>query len=147
MAAHEMENRRIVGKGTHCKLDYLRGKDGSSRCGCHCCFLAWEPQCGHWGKGWQKYNLKGWIAGKKWHGISVLFVYREQTMWVLIDLQNLIAIIMEHRMVVLEGGLQWQQAYKAVWDALGLSWYSCTCAPLTVKPKHTAHLVGVPIRV
>lgn len=40
MAAHEMENRRIVGKDTHCKLDYLRGKDGSSRCGCHCCFLA-----------------------------------------------------------------------------------------------------------
>lgn len=40
MAAHEMENRRIVGKDTHCKLDYLRVKDGYSRCGCHYRFLA-----------------------------------------------------------------------------------------------------------
>lgn len=44
----------------------------------------------------------------------MLFVYREETMWVLIDLQNLVAIIMEHRMVTLEGDLQWQQACKVV---------------------------------
>lgn len=42
-------------------------------------------------------------------------------MWILIDLQNLVAIITEHKMVVLEGDLQWQQAGKAVRNALGLS--------------------------
>lgn len=51
MAAHEMENRRIVGKDTHCKLDYLRVKDGYSRCGCHYRFLARQRQCEHGGKG------------------------------------------------------------------------------------------------
>jgi len=48
-------------------------------------------------------------------------------MWILIDLQNLVAIIMEHKMVALEGDLQWQQARKAVCHVLGLSCSSCTC--------------------
>lgn len=93
-------------------------------------------------KGDKNVTWRAELLEKKWHGISVLFVYREETMWVLIDLQNLVAIIMEHRMVTLEGDLQWQQACKVVWDALGLSWYSCTCVPLSVKAKHMAHLMG-----
>lgn len=127
-----MENRRIAGKGTHCKLDYLRAKDGCSRCGCHYCFLAWQQQREHWGRVWQKYNLKCWVAGKnkqtnKRHGISVPFAWSEETMWILIDLQNLVAVIMEHKMVALQGDLQWQQACYVACNALGLSCWSCTC--------------------
>lgn len=74
-----------------------------------------------------------WIAGKnkqtnKRHGISVPFVWSEETMWILIDLQNLVAVIMEHKMVVLQGDLQWQQACYVACNALGLSCWSCTCA-------------------
>lgn len=58
---------------------------------------------------------------KKWHGVSVLPVYSEETMWILIDLQNLVAIIMEHKMVALEGDSQRQQACKVVCNALDLS--------------------------
>lgn len=91
-------------------------------------------------KGDKNVTWRAELLGKKWHGISVLFVYSQETMWVLIDLQNLVAILMEHRVVALD--LQWQQAGKALWDALGLSWYSCTCVPLTVKPKHVTQLMG-----
>lgn len=42
-------------------------------------------------------------------------------MWILIDLQNLVAIIMEHKMVALEGDSQRQQACKVVRNALDLS--------------------------
>lgn len=42
-------------------------------------------------------------------------------MWILIDLQNLVAIIMEQKMVLLEGDLQWQQARKVVCNAPSLS--------------------------
>lgn len=42
-------------------------------------------------------------------------------MWILIDLQNLVAVIMEHKMVALQGDLQWQQACYVACNALGLS--------------------------
>lgn len=42
-------------------------------------------------------------------------------MWIVIDLKNLVAIIMEYKMAVLEGVLQWQQACKVVCNALSLS--------------------------
>lgn len=41
------------------------------------------------------------LREKKRHGLSVLFVYQEETMCVLIDSHNLVAIIVEHRMVAL----------------------------------------------
>lgn len=61
------------------------------------------------------------LGGKKRHDISVLFVYSEETTWILIDLQNLVAITMEHSMVALDGDLSWQQACKVAHNALGLS--------------------------
>lgn len=48
-------------------------------------------------------------------------------MWILIDLQNLVAVIMEHKMVALQGDLQWQQVCYVACNALGLSCQSCTC--------------------
>lgn len=42
-------------------------------------------------------------------------------MRILIDLQNRVAIIMEHKMVALEGDLQWQRACKVMHNVLGLS--------------------------
>lgn len=52
-------------------------------------------------KGDKNVTWRAELLQKKRHGISVLFVYREETKWVLIDLQNLVAIIMEHRMIAL----------------------------------------------
>lgn len=135
-----MENRRMVGKGTHCKLDYLRGKDGSSRCGCHCCSCLESHNVDIGVKGDKNVTWRAELLEKKWQGVSVLFVYTEQTTWALTDLQNLVAITMERRMVVLEGDLQWQQACKAVWAALGLCWYSCSVLPSLSNPNtpHTS---------
>lgn len=50
----------------------------------------------------------------------MVLVYSDETMWIVIDLKNLVAIIVEHKMVVLEGVLQWQQACKVAYSALSL---------------------------
>lgn len=61
------------------------------------------------------------LGKKKWHCVPVLFVFSTETMRILIDLQNLVAIIMEHKPVALEADLPWQEACKALRAALGSS--------------------------
>lgn len=52
-------------------------------------------------KGDKNVTWRAELLEKKRHGISVLVVYQEETMCVLIYLKKLVAIIMEHKIVAL----------------------------------------------